>query len=230
MSTLHRSWVAACAALSLATLPVALCGQDDGKPKPVAPQTLVVGTVDFDKAFNAYPRTAKEHERLQKIADGSKKQVEQLTARIEELKASIATLAEGSFEREAKQFDLEMAMQQRQGLAKLLGDQLDAERMRVQLAIYEDLDAAIQRLAQDRGVQLVLRAEPMPPAPGADKASLRDVRERVITFERRQVWFAAQQLDLTADLIKLLQVWPLDDGKDKPKAPAAPAGGNGGGL
>jgi Skp family chaperone for outer membrane proteins len=223
MSILRCGAAAVCAAI-VSVLP----GQEQAVGRPVAPAGLVVGTVDIGKAFDLYPRTIKERERLQKIADGSKQQIDEITKRIEELKGSILVLAEGSFDREVKQLDLETAMQKRQGLAKMLGEQLQLEQMRMQLSIYEDLDAAIARLARDRGVHLVLRTEvkDTTATDPADK-SPKTVQGRVFAFERRQVWFGAEELDLTSDLIKLLQVWPLEPAKP---APAAPLGdGKGGG-
>jgi len=212
----------------------------DGSPpservhRPMPSTGLVVGIVDLGKAFDLYPRTIKERERLQKLADNARDQIDKVSKRIQELRGTIEILKEGSFERDAKQLDLELAMNERQGLAKLLNDQMQLETMRMQLSIYEDLDAAIQRLAKDRGVHLVMRTEVKDTAPpeNGDKASPKSVQNRVFAYERRQVWFAAEELDLTADLIKLLQVWPLESSKDAPASPPSAgddkAGGGGG--
>lgn len=226
--SMSHCWLAAVFAAVVSVLPA----QDQGKPapRPVAPGGLVVGIVDLGKAFDLYPRTIKERERLQKIADSSRDQVDKVTKRIEELRAMIPMLKEGAIERETKQLDLEIAMREREGLAKLLNDQLQLETMRMQLAIYEDVEAAITRLAKDRGVHVVLRTDQKDTAPPetGDKTHPKAVQGRVFAFERRQVWFAAEELDLTSDLIKLLQVWPLETGNGAPATPPAGRGATGG--
>ena len=225
--SMSRCWMALVCAAVVSVLPA----QEKAPSRPVGPAGLVVGIVDFGKAFDLYPRTIKERERLQKLADSSREQVDKVSKRIEELRGLIPLLKEGSIERDSRQLELELAMQERQGTAKLLNDQLQGETMRMQLSIYEDLDAAVVRLAKDRGVHLVLRSEVKDTGvpEGADKTSPKVVQNRVFAYERRQVWFAAEELDLTADLIKLLQVWPLDTGAqaDKGAPPATPPAGAG---
>lgn len=212
--------VACAAVMFLSPIPAVLTAQDGAAPRPGGVAGVVVGTIDFGKAFDAYPRTAKEHERLRQMAETSQKQIDQYKQRVDELRASLQVIAEGTFEHEMKQLDLEGAMRDQQNLAKLLSDQLELEQMRVQLSIWADIEAAVAQLAKDRGVDLVLRADPIPPLP--EKARPRDVRNRAIAFDQRQIWFAASRLDLTSDLIKLLQVWPLDGGR-KSATEQAPA-------
>jgi Skp family chaperone for outer membrane proteins len=197
--------------------------------RPVGPAGLVVGVVDLGKAFDLYPRTIKEQERLQKLREDSREMIDKISKRIDEMKGSILVLKEGSFERDQKQMELELTMQERQGRIKLLSDRLQLEEMRTHLLLYEDLDAAVARLAKDRGVHLVLRVDQNTAAPADDTGNPKVVEKRLLAFDRRQVWFASEQLDLTADLIKLLQVWPLEVGKDAPPA-APPAGADKGGA
>lgn len=223
--SISRCWAVLLWAAVVSVLPA----QDKPAPRPVAASGLVVGVVDMGKAFDNYPRTLKERERVQKLADSWRDEIDRVSKRIEEMKGSILVLKDGSPERERKQLELELTMQERQGLAKLLSDRLQVEQMRMHLAIYEDLDAAVTQLAKDRGVHLVLRTDTTDTATpdGADKDTAKVVEKRVIAFERRQVWFAADAIDLTSDLIKLLQVWPLD--KAGGTSAATPAGGDRGG-
>lgn len=234
--SIPQCWMAAVCAAVMSVLPA----QGKGEEAPpttrraAVPGGLVVGIVDLGKAFDLYPRTIKERDRLQKLADGARGRIDKIRQRIQELRATIDVLGEGSYERDGKQLELELAMKEHQGVAALLNDQVQLEQMRMRLSIYEDLDAAVARLAKDRGVHLVLRreeAETAPPAEG-DKDSPKMVQNRLIAYDQRHVWFAAEELDLTADLIKLLQVWPLDAAKDAPAAAPAPAadkGADGGG-
>lgn len=229
-----RSWAVLVCAAVVSVLPA----QDQSTPRPVAANGLVVGVVDMGKAFDNYPRTIKERERVKKLVDGWQEEIDRVSKRIEEMKGSLLVLKAGSPDRERKQLELELTMQERQGLAKLLSDRLQVEQMRMHLAIYEDLDAAVAQLAKDRGVHLVLRTDTsdIATADAADKDNAKVMEKRVIAFERRQVWFAADAIDLTSDLIKLLQVWPLESTpKASDAAKAAPPGeasrgGNGGGA
>lgn len=214
------------AALSfLVVFPAAVEAQDrtatQAPARPVGPGGLVVGTIDFVKALDAYPRKVKEFERLQKLADSSAEQIDKITRRIEEIKGTIQVLADDSRDRDIKQVELELAMQERQAFAKLLREQFDVEEIRVRAALWADLDAAVERLARDRGVHLILRADSVP-AP--ERGKPRDLRNQMVAYEQRQVWFAAKELDLTADLIKLLQVWPLEqpEAGARPEQPGGP--------
>ena len=230
MSTFASWMVVSCvAAASLLTaqdkpLPSAGGGAAaDASARPQVPSGLVIGVVDLGKAFDVYPRTIKERERLQKLAGSYDEQIQGVTKRIEELKALLPLLKEGTRERNQKQLEYELALKQRQGLAQLFGDELQAEQMRMQLSIYEDLETAVARLAKDRGVQLVLRldATKVDAATEGDKSPLKQVQSRLMTIEARQVLFAGEQLDLTPALIKMLQV-PLEPAPGE--APPAPAG------
>jgi Skp family chaperone for outer membrane proteins len=182
----------------------------EASARPGAGRGLVVGVVDLGKAFDTYPRVVKERERLKKMHDSYDEQIQQVSKRIEEIKGLIPLLKEGSRERSQKQLEYELALQQRTGLSKLFNEELGAETMRMHLSIYEDLEAAIGKLARDRGVDLVLRLDDADLQAQSDgEKSMKQVQNRLVTFERRQVWFATAQLDLTSDLIKMLQV-PLE--------------------
>lgn len=189
---------------------------------------LVVGVVDLEKAMELYPKALKERERLQKLKESYDEQLQQVTKRLEELKALLPALREGTMERARKQLELEQAMQARQGLAKLLEADLQLEDMRVLLAIYEDIEIAVAQLAKDRGVHVVLRLDTQQEKPDdGDKLAPRQVQRRLEVFDRRKVWFAAEELDLTPALIKMLQV-PLELPKSaapKGDEPPAPQGG-----
>jgi len=197
----------------------------EASAKPSARTGLVVGVVDLGKAFDTYPRVIKERERLKKLHDGYEEQIQQVSKRLDEIKGLIPLLKEGSRERKQKELEYELALQQRQGLSKLYNEELGGETMRMHLSIYEDLEAAIGKLAKDRGVDLVLRLDDsdLTTLSEAERTNVKQVQNRLVTFERRHVWFATTQLDLTSDLIKMLQV-PLerDAGASPTAPPAAP--------
>ena len=82
-----------------------------------------------------------------------------------------------------------------------------------------DIPKLIAARDANRGVQLVVRVyDPGPRPTWPDKATnneLRAMRERLAMFERRQVLYSTDELDLTGDLIKLLQV-PLEKDAAEP--------------
>jgi hypothetical protein len=97
--------------------------------------------------------------------------------------------------------------------------------MRMHLELYEDLEVAVEKVAKNRGVQLVLRTyDPGPPPSVSEKATnkeLGQMNQRLQMFDRRQVWFNTDEIDLTGDLIKLLQV-PLEKDAVAPTKSAEP--------
>ncbi len=188
---------------------------DASLPKAQAP---VLGVVDFTKVFEVYPKAIRERERLEALQNSFKGQIETLTKRIDERKLQIPLLPEGSREREVKQLELELAMQERTGLAKLLNEQLEMESLRMEVMLYEDAEIAIAKVAKDRGVQIVLRMAADIPDRRVD-AKPKEWQLRAVTYERRQVWYASAEVDLTPHVIKLMQVpieRPADKSAEKP--------------
>jgi Skp family chaperone for outer membrane proteins len=187
-----------------------------------------IGVVDLDKARDQYPKAIAEREKLQKLSQSFQEQLQALSKRIEEIRAAQSLLTEGTDEWEAKQAERGVVMQQQKIFADLFQSQFDRARAKFDLMIYQDFEVAIAQVAKDRGVQIVLR---MHEAPDADKGKdAGNVQQaRLYSYNRRNVWFAADEVDLTPALIKYLQV-PLDTSKaaaPKPEAPAAKAAGNG---
>lgn len=206
-------------------LSLALPAQDgapspnDATQKRTLPNGLVVGVVDLAKAFDVYPRTIEERKRLTALNKSFVDQLKEMEGRRDELKTAISLLKEGSRERNQKVLELELAQQRLRAQAQLFEDEMQNETMRMQLSIYHDLEAAVQQLARDRGVHLVLRIDAEDKEdPADDKASGKQIVGRLRAFESRQVLFAAAELDLTSALIKRIQV-PVEPMKDAPPVP-----------
>lgn len=200
----------------------------DAGARRAAPTGFVIGTVDLVKAFDQYPKWIRLKGELGKMSDQFEDQIKQINKRLEEIKATISATAPESDERKRAEFDLEMGLQQRQWLAKTLRDKARAEEAKALLSVYEDVEAAIAVVARNRGVTMVQRVHDLGPSPG-DIATLaaKDIDNRLMAFERKQVWFAAAEIDLTDDLIKQLMV-PVP--AVKPAAEPKPAAdGNRGG-
>jgi Skp family chaperone for outer membrane proteins len=193
-------------------------------------QAMLVGTVDLVRAFDQYPKWIRLRNELGDTKKRFEEQLSQATKVVEEIKARIGATAQGSEERKRAEFELEMALQQREWSAKMLREKLDLEESRALLAVYEDVESAIAVVAKARGVILVQRVHDLGPSPGEiGKLTAKDVQGRLMAFERKQVWFAATEIDLTNDLIKQLLVpvaetAPKADGKDGNRDGAAPTG------
>lgn len=119
--------------------------------------------------------------------------------------------------------DLELAMGQRKGLASVFNGELNRARDKYDLMIYQDLEVAVAQVAKDRGVQIVLRVSPQEAIDERAKDTLDVQQIRLFTFNRRAVWFAADEVDLTPALIKYLQV-PIKAEAGKAEAGKAEAG------
>jgi len=224
-----------CLALG-AVLAGPLLAQDSATPPAPAaepaqkrplPTNLVVAVVDLDKAMELYPRFLKGREKLRQLKQMYDEQMQQARKRIDELRAAVGLLKEGTKEGALKQLELENAMRNANELAKLYSADLDVEDMRQQLDCYADLEVALAQLAKDRGVHLVLRIDP-DRRPGAnDSLNPNQVQRKMVALDRRTVWFAAEELDLTASLIKTMQTFDWKEAKDaaKTEAPAPPTNG-----
>ncbi|MBL8754500.1 MAG: OmpH family outer membrane protein [Planctomycetes bacterium] len=209
-----------------------LSAQDSQKPAAVeaaakAPQVQnqvpTVGVVNLDRAIDTYPRWVKlkaDLEGMQKTFDD---RLTQMSKSLKELKATIDAEAADSEGKRIKELQYGLMLQEQKGQADILRDQLELEFARAQVVVYEDLETAIQKVARQKGLGLVLRQyEPMPPAGDPTKLSPRSVQKRIAEFERRGVWYAAESVDITADVIKVLMV-PLDTGKAADKPTEKPA-------
>ncbi len=90
------------------------------------------------------------------------------------------------------------------------------------------MEYAIARVAEDRGVAIVVRTQnilDLEPQDGEDPAGLEKAKLR--QFNRRTIWYTSQEVDLTPYLIKYLQVFdPRAERKKAAEAAAKPAGDN----
>ena len=181
-----------------------------------APPPPLVGVVDVLKAVEQYPRYIELRTALEERIRQYEDQLKALAQQLDELRGTIQILNEGTEERAEKEFELQIGLQRQDYLRKALRDRVALEELRNTLMVYEDLEVAIGKVAKQRGVTLVLSKQDITPSAGpVEEMSAREVQGRVKAYDRRQVWFAADELDLTGDVIKLLQV-PL---AEKPSAP-----------
>ncbi len=194
------------------------------------PAQIVIGVVDLGRAFEQYPRYVKMKGELEALRNKYDERLQAVSRGIDELKATLATLETGSEEHRMKELEHKIRLQERQGMAEMFRDRLELEVRRSEVAIYEDLDAATKAVAAARGVHLVLRINELdPPSADLGKEPPNDLLRRHRAFELRQVLYAAEQIDLTPDVIRRMMV-PMEPRKDnaKPDAGGAPAPRSGG--
>ena len=221
---IHRTWflIAAAAAATVA-LPARYASGQGSSPAAAkaktAPPAIKIGVVDLDKAIDQYAVAARERDRLQKLSEQFSAELDVISKSIEELRAAMSLHQPGSLQHDQKQFELRLAMDQREGLAGLRKKQFDSELEAFELSIYEDLEFVIARVAQDRGVAIVMRAQKaIAPAEDPAKAGGLD-KARLMQFNRRTVWYTSPEVDLTPYVIKYLQAFD-------PRAERAKAAGS----
>ena len=187
-----------------------------------APAGMMIGVVDLAKARETYPKAIKRGQELNTLRESYRATLAEIAKKIDEARENVKALGEGTDEGRQRKFEYDSFIQLHEFQSRRLEESLGVAEMRMQVALYEDMEVAVAKVAKNRGVQVVLRTyDPGPPPTLPDKASpkeLREMRQRLQMFDRRQVWFATDESDLTGDLIKLLQV-PLE----KDQAPIAPA-------
>lgn len=180
---------------------------------------MVVGVIDVIKAVEQYPRYIKLRAELETSIGQYEAQLQEMSARVDELRGTVQVLAEGSPERAEKEFEYKLALQTQDYRRKAYRERMQLQDLRNTLSVYEDLEYVIGVVARRKKVGLVLTKQDIVPAAGpiADLAS-GEVQARVKAYDRRQVWFASKELDLTGDVIKELMI-PVPDRNSPERAP-----------
>ena len=195
---------------------------------PAAAPGLRVGVIDYVAAVEQYPRYIKLRAAFEQRMNAYEAELKDLAKSLEELRGTIQVLTDED-ERADKEFQLQIGLQRQDYLRKKYRDQMALEDLRNTLSVYEDLEFAIGKVAQKKGLHLVLTKKDIRPnAKPIAEQSAREVQTRVQAYDRRQVWFAAEELDITADVIKYMQVpLPKRDAPERaPEKDAAGAQGN----
>lgn len=167
----------------------------------------LIGVVDLAKAIAQYPKWIELQAKLDVLDGQVRDRMKQMDTRVDDLRNAVQITSPESEERKRAQFELELAQQERQFLAKSMYEKVDLEQQRALLTVYEDLEKAVPVVAKARGATIVLRVLQTPELPAdVPPQSARAVSGRLRSYEARQVWFASDEVDLTPDLIKYLMV------------------------
>lgn len=160
---------------------------------------LPVGVVDFVKVFDNYPKYTEAKKQLDQqfkdaLADENNK--------LQELRAQQDMAKPGTYQRAMADNDFEATLRHFQRRKDLLADKLHDDFAHLLADCYQEAEAVIARVAGQQQLALVLRRHDWL-GTGADA-------DKVQVYERRVVWHADQELDITAAVIKELQLAARD--------------------
>lgn len=193
----------------------AMAQQDATAAAKAAPK---VGVVDFVKVVDAYPRAIEARAKIEELRKQQRGVLEAELKKGKELEVQLEDLQRGTPAHDLKLHELRLKKQNIEGMEQIFDREWRRKIDEFYTTIYSDLERAVAIVAKERGVLMVLRAHPQ-----LEDGSLEN-KSRV--FEARIVWYAAEEIDLTPAVIKLLQVpLPAEAKPDsgKPEAPK-PAG------
>lgn len=193
-------WLGALAVLLFAGLSLAALSRREGRQADGAGlDPLGIRFVDINEVVTSYEKAKKDQESMQKAF---LPQVAELQRREEELgkkKRELAPLDRGSEEYYQKGVELEIE----QLKFKRDGDKLLAERekKRVQLllAAYEDIRAAVKKYAEANGLRAVFVVQK-----DLKDAAEEDLKEKSLKATWRQVLYYEPSLDVTVQIVKIL--------------------------
>jgi Skp family chaperone for outer membrane proteins len=187
-------------------------------------QDQKVAVIDIAKAIDQYKVYIDLRTGLSKRVEDFQKQLKANAEQIEQLRVTITQIDEGLPQRAEAEHQYKMELQNQDFRRKYFNDLLAADEVRMMLRVYEDLDFALAKVAKRQGIGVVLPKREMPanPMPIADMRP-REVEARVDMYQRRTVWFAADEFDITSDVIKFMMT-PLPDRNSPERAGAQPSG------
>jgi Skp family chaperone for outer membrane proteins len=158
--------------------------------------TKLMGIVDMDKARRAYPKAREYQEELRREAAELDARLKKEQEALNELQMNLQKydrLTKEWIEGDAK-INGEKARLER--WAKLENARLAENRFRRLVEISETISAAVKKLAEERGVQMVVHLR----TPPEDA----DAGQRLEVHQLNDVIYYAAALDLTDDVIKIL--------------------------
>jgi Skp family chaperone for outer membrane proteins len=225
IAPLFRSLLPAAAAVALYGSLAAQVPQPASASKAGLGERMVVGVIDVVKAVEQYPRYIKLRNELDASVKQYEVELKGIAERIDELRGTIQILAEGAPERADKEFEYQMLLQTQDYRRKAYTARVGQRDLRNTLTVYEDLEYVIGVVARRKGVALVLTKQDITPSSQPiTEISGEEVKARVQAYDRRQVWFASEELDLTSAVIKELMI-PVPDRNSPERAPKTPPNG-----
>ena len=159
----------------------------------------VIGVVNALQVRTAYAKAIAGSESLRRLNESYLQGVRQREDLIKQMEMEVDSLdPSAQVQRARMSLQIELARRELQGNELIHRDRLLMQGATLQVAIYEDIWEAAAKVAQAKGLKLVLRVRELPAG-----APL-DVRQAF--HDRRNVLYHVGELDLTQDVINMLKL------------------------
>ena len=137
---------------------------------------LSIGYIDLAKIFDQYEKTKDSDKNLETEWQGKQSEIKELREEITRLKDELEVLSDAA--KAKKQEIVDSKIKELQGITKEIQDELTGERNEIVRQILKDIDTVINKYGESNGYDLILN-------------------ERVLLYH-------AEDLDLTSDIVKIL--------------------------
>lgn len=185
--------MAAVAVAGLTTVQASALSRKFASPTPVA-------VVDWLAVTDKVDEWKEMLAQLKKIEDGLREQDARLVKTLSDLKESILVLPEGSESRQREEDKYILASLESEGLKRFAENKLRTEKAKREVRLYQKISAAVSRIAERDGWQIVLWDDSKNKSPDLNK-----LEEAGQLISRRQVFYSRKDaVDITDAVILLM--------------------------
>lgn len=185
--------MAAVAVAVLTTVQASALSRKFASPTPVA-------VVDWLAVTDKVDEWKEMLVQLKKIEDGLREQDARLVKTLSDLKESILVLPEGSESRQREEDKYILASLESEGLKRFAENKLRTEKAKREVRLYQKISAAVSRIAERDGWQIVLWDDSKNKSPDLNK-----LEEAGQLISRRQVFYSRKDaVDITDAVILLM--------------------------
>lgn len=185
--------MAAVAVAVLTTVQASALSRKFASPTPVA-------VVDWLAVTDKVDEWKEMLAQLKKIEDGLREQDARLVKTLSDLKESILVLPEGSESRQREEDKYILASLESEGLKRFAENKLRTEKAKREVRLYQKISAAVSRIAERDGWQIVLWDDSKNKSPDLNK-----LEEAGQLISRRQVFYSRKDaVDITDAVILLM--------------------------
>ena len=199
MKTMRLITVAA--ALLALTAIQAAAAQDASTTQPAgpgtAPQPATVAVCDMAAVFKNYDRANDLNKKLKSRVEELKAEAKKRGDEIDKIQNTIEELKPGSKESDAALDKMTKLTIERQAWINFQDELAKREDFRLTKDLYNDVLVAVEKIAREKGFQVVLSKET------SNQAS-HNIDELLQQMSRRKVLYSDPSLDITEDVIKQL--------------------------
>ena len=206
----HRLPVAAAAVLAV-TATVALVG-GRAWSAPEAARPLRIGVVSLTRLWDGYQRRLFLDSKLIQFRQTKAQTLQEKKDEVDQLRQKIELLAPGSTQRQEAEGELQQKQVEGRTLAELSAKEVARRYFEYWDLVYNDIRAAVQQVAQAQGYDLVFKTV-------ESQSRTTSTRELQGKIEGRTVLYAAAELDLTEEVLTVLNENFARSGEAKEQAP-----------